>query len=213
VHAGEIQGPALGVVIAAFDESGAPVRGRQGELVCRRPVPSMPIGFWKDPGNARYRKTYFADYPGVWRHGDFITLTGSGGVIVSGRSDATLNPGGVRIGTAEIYRVVEDLPEVVDSIVVGHRAEGDEHIVLFVVLAPGLALSPALQDRIRAAIRERTTPRHVPAHIRQIGEVPVTINGKKVELAVGALLRGETIQNRDALANPAALGQFEGLRF
>jgi acetoacetyl-CoA synthetase len=213
VHAGEIQGPALGVDIAAFDESGAPVRGRQGELVCRRPIPSMPIGFWKDPGNARYRKTYFADYPGVWRHGDFITLTGSGGVIVSGRSDATLNPGGVRIGTAEIYRVVEDLPEVVDSIVVGHRAEGDEHIVLFVVLAPGLALSPALQDRIRAAIRERTTPRHVPAHIRQIGEVPVTINGKKVELAVGALLRGETIQNRDALANPAALGQFEGLRF
>ncbi len=211
VYAGQIQGPALGVDVAAFDEDGTPVTGRQGELVCRQPFPSMPVGFWKDPGGEKYRNTYFSDYPGVWRHGDFVTFTEQGGVIVYGRSDATLNPGGVRIGTAEIYRVVEDLPEIADSIVVGHRQDGDERIVLFVVLAPGQALTPALEQSIRDAIRARNTPRHVPAVIRQIAEVPVTINGKKVELAVGALLRGETIKNRDALANPGALKQFEGM--
>jgi acetoacetyl-CoA synthetase len=172
----------------------------------------MPVGFWKDPGGGQYRKTYFADYPNTWRHGDFVTFTGHGGVIVYGRSDATLNPGGVRIGTAEIYRAVEALPEVVDSIVVGHRVEGDERIVLFVVLPAGQSLTPQLEDRIRNSIRARNTPRHVPAVIRQITEVPVTINGKKVELAVSALLRGEAIKNRDALANPAALKQFESMR-
>jgi acetoacetyl-CoA synthetase len=213
VHAGEIQGPCLGMDMAAFDEAGRPVFDTQGELVCRKPFPSMPVGFWKDPGNAKYRKTYFDTYPGVWRHGDFVTIrSATGGLMVFGRSDATLNPGGVRIGTAEIYRAVEALPEVLDSIVVGYRAGGDEEIALFVVLAPGQALDGALEQRLRDAIRAQNTPRHVPKHIRQIAEVPVTINGKKVELAVAALLRGESIQNRDALANPAALKVFETMK-
>jgi acetoacetyl-CoA synthetase len=218
VTAGEIQGPCLGVDVAAFDEAGRPVLDQQGELVCRKPFPSMPVGFWKDPGNAKYQKTYFADYPGVWRHGDFVTIhSATGGLTVYGRSDATLNPGGVRIGTAEIYRAVEAQPEVLDSIVVGHRvvdlhAGGDEEIVLFVVLKPGLTLDGELTARLRDAIRSQNTPRHVPKHIRQIPEVPVTINGKKVELSVAALLRGERIQNRDALANPGALAVFEGMR-
>ena len=213
VHAGEIQGPCLGMDVAAFDEAGHPVRDRQGELVCRKPFPSMPVGLWKDPGNAKYKKTYFADYPGVWRHGDFVTIhSATGGLTVFGRSDATLNPGGVRIGTAEIYRAVEALPEVLDSIVVGRKAGGDEEVALFVVLRPGLTLDGALEQRLRDAIRTQATPRHVPKHIRQIPQVPVTINGKKVELAVAAILRGESIQNRDALANPEALQAFESMR-
>jgi len=211
VYPGEIQGPALGMDIAAFDAEGRAVVGQQGELVCREPFPSMPIYFWSDADGSRYRKAYFEDYPGVWRHGDFVTLTEHGGVIVYGRSDATLNPGGVRIGTAEIYRIVEALPQVQDSIVVGHRSEGEERVVLFVVLRGEAKLDDALAQQIRAAIREKASPRHVPALIRQIREVPVTINGKKVELAVASLLRGEPIQNRDALANPDALQQFEGL--
>ena len=211
VYPGEIQGPGLGMDIAAFNAEGQPVIGEQGELVCRQPFPSMPVQFWNDPDGARYRQAYFADYPGVWRHGDFITITEHGGVTVQGRSDATLNPGGVRIGTAEIYRIVEDLPFVQDSIVVGQRVEGDERIVLFVVMAGEAALDEALEEEIRAAIRAKTTPRHVPAVIRAIAEVPVTINGKKVEMSVAALLRGEDVDNRDALANPAALDQFTGL--
>jgi len=213
VYAGEIQGSCLGMDMAAFDDAGRPVFDTQGELVCRQPFPSMPVGFWKDAGDAKYRKTYFDTYPGVWRHGDFVTIkSDTGGLTVFGRSDATLNPGGVRIGTAEIYRAVEGLPEVLDSIVVGHKAGGDEEIALFVVLQPGHVLDGALEQRLRDAIRAQNTPRHVPKHIRQIAEVPVTINGKKVELAVAALLRGEAIANRDALANPAALQVFEGLR-
>ncbi|HUJ74955.1 MAG TPA: acetoacetate--CoA ligase, partial [bacterium] len=212
VHAGEIQAPALGVDVAALDEAGQPLIGQKGELVCRKPFPSMPVGFWRDEGGEKYRRAYFEHYPGLWRHGDFVTFMPSGGVVVHGRSDATLNPGGVRIGTAEIYRAVEGLPDVVDSIVVGQKLGGDERIVLFVVLAPGRTLDAALEQRIREAIRNQNTSRHVPAVIRQIQEVPVTINGKKVELAVAALLRGEAIQNRDALANPAALRQFENLR-
>jgi acetoacetyl-CoA synthetase len=211
VYAGEIQGPALGMDVAAFDAAGQPVRGTQGELVCRQPFPSMPVFFWGDPDGSRYRGAYFADYPGVWRHGDFVTFTERGGVVVYGRSDATLNPAGVRIGTAELYRIVEALPFVQDSIVVGHRAGGEERIVLFVVLRDGRTLDAALEAQLRAAISQEASPRHVPAVIRQVREVPVTINGKKVELAVAALLRGEPVQNRDALANPDALKQFEGL--
>jgi len=214
VYPGEIQGPALGMDVAAFDEAGHPVIGSQGELVCRQPFPSMPVYFWSDPDGSRYRAAYFEDFPGVWRHGDFVTQTERGGFIVYGRSDATLNPGGVRIGTAEIYRIVEALPAVQDSIVVGHRTAGraeEERVVLFVVPRPGHALDDALEAEIRAAIRAQASPRHVPSVIRQIGEVPVTINGKKVELAVAALLRGESIKNKDALANPDALKQFEGL--
>jgi acetoacetyl-CoA synthetase len=212
VYPGEIQGPGLGMDVAAFDAEGNPVLGRQGELVCRLPFPSMPVRFWDDPDGAKYHRAYFEHYPGVWRHGDFITISGTGGVIVSGRSDATLNPGGVRIGTAEIYRIVEDLPFVQDSIVVGHRAHGDERVVLFVVLRGTASLDAGLEKEIREAIRAKASPRHVPAVIRQIGEVPVTINGKKVELAVSALLRGEAVKNKDALANPDALRQFEGMQ-
>ena len=218
VYAGEIQGPALGMDIAAFDEDGRAVTGQQGELVCRQPFPSMPIYFWGDPDGEKYRQAYFDHYPGVWRQGDFVTLTASGGVSVHGRSDATLNPGGVRIGTAEIYRIVEHLPFVTDSIVVGHRpvsagrhAGGDTQVVLFVVLAAGETLDTAREAEIRAAIRAHATPRHVPAVIRQIGEVPVTINGKKVELSVANILHGEPVKNRDAMANPDSLKQFEGL--
>ncbi|MCH9044658.1 MAG: acetoacetate--CoA ligase [SAR324 cluster bacterium] len=211
VHAGEIQGPALGMDVTAFDEQGQPVLGARGELVCRAPFPSMPIYFWADPDGAKYRRAYFEDYPGVWRHGDFITITEQGGVIVHGRSDTTLNPGGVRIGTAEIYRIVETLPFVNDSIVVGHPIGGEPQVVLFVVLRDGLTLDGGLEEEIRRAIRSQASPRHLPAVIRQIAEVPVTVNGKKVELAVAGLLRGEPVKNKDALANPDALKQFEGL--
>ena len=159
----------------------------------------------------KYREAYFGAYPGLWHHGDYIVINEHGGVVVHGRSDATLNPGGVRIGTAEIYRIVEDLPFVLDSLVVGQRKDGDTRVVLFVVLASGKGLDTGMEQEIRAAIREQATPRHVPAVIRQIGEVPVTINGKKVELAVTQLLHGEEVKNKDALANPAALAQFEGL--
>jgi len=211
VYAGEIQSASLGVDLAAYDAAGRPVVGQKGELVCRRPFPSMPLGFWDDPDGAKFREAYFDTYPGVWRHGDYISINARGGVVVYGRSDATLNPGGVRIGTAEIYRVVEALPEVVDSLVVGQRVEGDVRVVLFVVPAPGVTLDDALADRIRRALRSEASPRHVPAVIRAIAEVPVTLNGKKVELAAAQVLHGEPVLNRDALANPAALEQFRGL--
>ncbi len=218
VYAGEIQGPALGMDIAAFDERGRPLRGEQGELVCRQPFPSMPVSFWKDPDGAKYRQAYFEHFPGVWRHGDFVTLTPAGGVTMQGRSDATLNPGGVRIGTAEIYRIVEDLPFVLDSIVVGYRTPeepAEDKVALFVVLREGESLGEGqegeIRTAIRTAIRATATARHVPAAIRQISEVPVTINGKKVELAVAATLRGETVKNLDSLANPGSLEQFRGL--
>jgi acetoacetyl-CoA synthetase len=211
VYPGEIQGPALGMDIAAYGADGQPVVGAQGELVCRQPFPSMPLYFWNDADGSRYRKAYFEDFARVWRHGDFVTLTRHGGVIVYGRSDATLNPGGVRIGTAEIYRIVESLPFVQDSIVVGQRVEGEERVVLFVVLRGERLLDDATAAEIRQAVRDAASPRHVPAVIRQIREVPVTVNGKKVELAVSALLRGEPVLNRDALANPDCLEQFEEL--
>ncbi len=211
VHAGEIQGASLGVDLAAFGDAGEPLIGEKGELVCRNPLPSMPLGFWRDPGMEKYRGAYFERFPGVWHHGDFIAIDRQGGVVVYGRSDATLNPGGVRIGTAEIYRIVEELPFVTDSLVVGQPHQGDVRVVLFVVLPRGLALDAAMERQIREAVRQGATPRHVPAVIRQVSEVPVTINGKKVELAVGSMLRGEPVKNRDALANPDALSQFENL--
>ncbi|MDH5751484.1 MAG: acetoacetate--CoA ligase [Deltaproteobacteria bacterium] len=213
VYAGEIQGAALGVDIAALDEEGRPLTDGQGELVCRQPFPSMPVYFWNDGNMEKYRRAYFDHYPGRWRHGDFVTITGRGTVVVHGRSDATLNPGGVRIGTAEIYRIVEALPFIQDSIVVGHRLHGEDEIVLFVVMRPGEPLNPAREDELRAAIRALATPRHVPRHIRAIDEVPVTINGKKVELAVSGMLSGKEVKNREALANPAALEQFRSITF
>ncbi len=212
VRSGEIQCRALGMKVESVDDRGEPVVGRKGELVCSAPFPSMPVGFWNDPDGERYRSAYFDRFPGRWHHGDFIEFTENGSAIIYGRSDATLNPAGVRIGTAEIYRVVEQLDEVTDSLAVGIDEDGDVKILLYVVLAAGFSLDEALVDRIRKAIRARTSPRHVPAEVHAIREVPRTISGKPVELAVTQILRGEEPGNRDALANPEALDQFEPRR-
>jgi acetoacetyl-CoA synthetase len=209
VWKGEIQARALGMKVEVFDEAGRSLGpGEKGELVCTMPFPSMPIGFWNDPDGRKYHAAYFDKFPGVWRHGDYVALTGHGGVIIYGRSDAVLNPGGVRIGTAEIYRQVEQIDDVVESLVIGQQWDGDERIVLFVRLREGLTLTPELEDRIRRRIRERTTPRHVPARIVQVTEIPRTKSGKIVELAVRDVVHGRDIENREALANPDALDQF-----
>ncbi|MGE0479841.1 MAG: acetoacetate--CoA ligase [Phycisphaerae bacterium] len=217
VYAGEIQCRGLAMDVQAWDDAGRPVTKRKGELVCTQAFPSQPVGFWNDPDGAKYRKAYF-DFtwqrpdgsrpPPVWRHGDYIEVTGDGGIIVYGRSDATLNPGGVRIGTAELYRLVESVPEVTDSIACARRVGDDEEIALFVILRPGLTLDAALTDRIRQTIAAGATKRHVPRLIRQVTAIPYTISGKKVELAVQQMLHGEEVRNRDALANPDALEQF-----
>ena len=209
VWRGEIQCRALGMKVQVFDESGRALpRGEKGELVCTRPFPSMPIGFWNDPDGRKYRAAYFERFPGVWTHGDYIELTGHDGVIIYGRSDAVLNPGGVRIGTAEIYRQVEQLPDIVEGLVIGQQWEGDERIVLFVKLREGHSLDQPLIDRVRAHIRQNTTPRHVPARIVQVTEIPRTKSGKIVELAVRDVVHGRPVTNREALANPEALEQF-----
>ena len=209
VWRGEIQCRALGMKVDVFDEQGQPVaRGEKGELVCTLPFPSMPIGFWNDPEGRRYRSAYFERFPGVWTHGDYVELTEHDGVIIYGRSDAVLNPGGVRIGTAEIYRQVEQLPEVVESLVIGQQWQGDERIVLFVRLREGVQLDAALIDRIRRHVRQNTTPRHAPARIVQVDEIPRTKSGKIVELAVRDVVHGRAVKNREALANPEALEHF-----
>jgi acetoacetyl-CoA synthetase len=211
VRRGELQAPALGMAVEAWDDDGRPVIGEKGELVCTRPFPSMPIGFWGDADGSRYREAYFADHPGVWTHGDFIEIREHGGVVIYGRSDTTLNPGGVRIGTAEIYRAIEGLPELVDAIVVGRRVPGDVEVVLCCTLAEGAVLDDDLRTRIRDRIRAETTPRHVPRHIAAVPDIPYTISGKKVEKAVRQVLDGEEVKNRDALANPEALDHFAAL--
>jgi acetoacetyl-CoA synthetase len=211
VWPGELQTRGLGMAVEVFDEDGRPVRGRDGELVCTRPFPSMPVSFWNDPDGAKYRAAYFEHYPGVWRHGDWARLTDHDGLVISGRSDATLNPGGVRIGTAEIYRQVEQLPEVIESLVVGQEWRGDVRIVLFVRLRPDLELDDALQDRIRKRIREHASPHHVPKRIVQVADIPRTISGKITELAVREIIHGRPVTNREALANPAALELFRGI--
>lgn len=208
VYPGEIQRRGLGMAVAALDEHGQPAVGVKGELVCTEPFPSMPVGFWDDPDGRKYRDAYFAHRDGVWWHGDWIALTPRGGVIVYGRSDATLNPGGVRIGTAEIYAVVESMPEIADSIVVSQDWDGDARVVLFVVPAAGVTVDDALIARIRSEIRTQCTPRHVPAKILAATDVPRTISGKKVELAVRRLLHHQPVTNQDALANPAALAEY-----
>jgi acetoacetyl-CoA synthetase len=185
------------------------VRGQKGELVCTAPFPSMPVSFWNDPDGRKYRAAYFEKYPGIWCHGDYIELTEHDGMIIYGRSDAVLNPGGVRIGTAEIYREVEQLNEVVESIVIGQRWDNDERVVLFVRLREGLTLDDGLEARIRSRIRANTSPRHVPARIVQVSEVPRTRSGKIVELAVRDVVHGREIKNREALANPESLEQFK----
>jgi acetoacetyl-CoA synthetase len=212
VYAGEIQCAGLGMDVRAFNLDGMPVTDEKGELVCCAPFPSQPAGFWNDPDGEKYRRAYFADFPGIWRHGDFVEITGRGTVIIYGRSDATLNPGGVRIGTAEIYRQVESIDEVVDSVVVGKNTpDADVEICLFVVLRDGLTLDDALTATIKTRIAEGATKRHVPRHIKQVTAVPYTISGKKVELAVQQMIHGEPVPNRDALANPDTLDQYAGI--
>jgi acetoacetyl-CoA synthetase len=211
VWRGEIQCRALGMKVEVWDENGRPVRAQKGELVCTMPFPSMPVAFWNDPGGRKYRAAYFDRFPGVWTHGDYVELTGHDGVIIYGRSDAVLNPGGVRIGTAEIYRQVEQLPEVVESLVIGQQWESDERIVLFVRLREGLTLTQSLVDAIAERIRRNATPRHVPARIVQVADIPRTKSGKIVELAVRDVVHGRAVKNREALANPDALDQFANL--
>jgi acetoacetyl-CoA synthetase len=211
VWRGEIQTRGLGMAVDVFDERGRPCRGEDGELVCTRPFPSMPVAFWDDPDGARYRAAYFDVFPGVWRHGDWARLTAHDGLVILGRSDATLNPGGVRIGTAEIYRQVEQLPEVVESLVVGQEWEDDVRIVLFVRLRAGAALDQGLEERIRGRIREHASPHHVPRKILQVADIPRTISGKITELAVRDILHGRPVRNVDALANPAALDLYRNL--
>jgi acetoacetyl-CoA synthetase len=215
VHRGEIQGPGLGMAVGVFDEEGHRQEvGEAGELVCTVAFPSMPVGFWGDPDQSRYREAYFSVYPGVWRHGDWTTRTPSGGFVISGRSDATLNPGGVRIGTAEIYRQVEAIDEVLESLVIGQRipggSDGDVRVVLFVRLREPGGLDEALRDAIRRRIRAGTSPHHVPRVILEVTDIPRTRSGKLSEIAVGRVVEGREVRNVGALANPEALEQFRG---
>jgi len=209
VYLGEIQCKGLGMDVDCFDENGNPLIEEQGELVCKSVFPSMPVYFWNDPDGEKYRNAYFDVYPGVWRHGDFITISKHGGITIYGRSDASLNPQGVRIGTAEIYNVVENMEEIRDSVVVGKRIQGDEIVVMFVKLAEGFTLDETLIKKIKANIRNECTPRHVPAVIKAVPDIPYTINGKKVEIAVKKIINGQEVKNRDALANPECLEHFK----
>jgi acetoacetyl-CoA synthetase len=211
IYAGEMQGLGLGMSVNVFDQDGRAVVGEEGELVCTSPFPSMPLKFWGDEDNRRYQSTYFDVYPNVWRHGDFARITENGGLVISGRSDATLKPGGVRIGTAEIYRQVETIPEVLDSVVVGQEWEGDVRVILFVKVTPNTQLDDALVQKIRSVIRNNASPRHVPAKIIRVADIPYTANGKKVELAVRNIIHGKAVANREALANPEALELYQDL--
>jgi len=212
VYTGELQCRGLAMKVEAFDENGGPVIGRQGELVCTASFPSMPIYFWDDPDGSKYHSAYFDVYPNVWRHGDYIEINDRGGVVIYGRSDATLNPGGVRIGTAEIYRQVEALEEVEDSIVVGQNWKNDVRVVLFVKMAEGFELTGDVQNKIRQAIRTNASPRHVPAKILAVPDIPYTLNMKKVELAVRKVIHNQEVLNRDSLGNPEALDFYAGLK-
>jgi acetoacetyl-CoA synthetase len=206
----EIQARGLGMKVEVWDDEGKPLVGEKGELVCTAPFPSMPVSFWNDPDGQKYFTAYFARFPNVWCHGDYVELTEHGGVIIYGRSDAVLKPGGVRIGTAEIYRQVEQLPEIAESIVVGQDWAGDVRVVLFVRLQPGFRLDEALKKKIVDQIRRNATPRHVPARILEVADIPRTKSGKIVELAVRDVIHGRTIKNREALANPEALELYRG---
>jgi acetoacetyl-CoA synthetase len=211
VWRGELQCRGLAMRVEVYADDGKPITGKKGELVCSAPFPSMPIGFWNDPEDKKYRAAYFERFPGVWCHGDYVELTEHDGVIIYGRSDAVLNPGGVRIGTAEIYRQVEQLQEVVESLVVGQQWQGDVRVVLFVRLRDGLVLDQGLADKIKQQIRRNATPRHVPAKIIQVADIPRTRSGKIVELAVRNVVHGEPVKNREALANPETLELFKNL--
>jgi acetoacetyl-CoA synthetase len=209
VRRGEIQGAGLGMAVAVFDDAGQAVIDQSGELVCTRPFPSMPIGFWGDLDGRLYHQAYFARYPGVWCHGDWASQSAEGGFVIYGRSDATLNPGGVRIGTAEIYQQLVHIHEVLEGVVIGQQWHNDVRIVLFVRLREGVVLTDDLRQRIRQHIRTHTTPRHVPAVIVQVNDIPRTKSGKIVELAVRAVVHNQPVRNREALANPEALVQYQ----
>lgn len=211
VHRGEIQAMGLGMDVAALGDDGRPVAtGEKGELSCLKPFPSMPIHFWNDADGSKFHDAYFDRFENVWCHGDFVAMTEAHGMIIYGRSDAVLNPGGVRIGTAEIYRQVESLDDVVESIVIGQQFDGDVRVVLFVRLREGLALNELLEKRIRETVRKNASPRHVPAKIIQVADIPRTRSGKIVELAVRNIVHGEPVKNVEALANPEALDLFRG---
>ena len=211
VWRGEIQAAGLGMAVDVWSEDGKPVREQKGELVCTKPFPSMPVMFWSDPEGLKYRAAYFERFPGVWRHGDFAEWSAHGGIIIHGRSDATLNPGGVRIGTADIYAQVEEIPEVIEAVAVGQEWDNDVRIVLFVRLAEGTTLDEDLRERIRQKIRTGASPRHVPAKIVQIGDIPRTRSEKITELAVRDVIHGRPVKNIEALANPEALDQYRDL--
>jgi acetoacetyl-CoA synthetase len=215
VHRGELQAPGLGMAVDVFDEAGQPLRGAPGELVCTRPFPSMPVAFWDDADGAKYRAAYFEQFPGVWRHGDWAEITPRGGLVIHGRSDATLNPGGVRIGTAELYRQVETFPEVLESVVVGLEvADGpgsDVRIALFLRPVPGAVLDEAFLERLRTHIRQACSPHHVPRVLRVVRDIPRTVSGKLSELAVREALHGRPVRNTGALANPESLAEYEAL--
>jgi acetoacetyl-CoA synthetase len=214
VWRGELQCRGLGMKVEVWNDDGKPVRGEKGELVCTTPFPSMPTGFWNDADGAKYRAAYFERYPGIWHHGDYVELTAHDGLMIYGRSDAVLNPGGVRIGTAEIYRQVEQLDEVVESLAIGQdwppQQPNDVRVVLFVRLRDGLMLDNVLSERIRKQIRDNTTPRHVPAVVVQVPDIPRTKSGKIVELAVRNVVHGLPVRNIEALANPEALQAYRG---
>ncbi len=211
VYLGEIQCSGLGMDMDCFDDFGKSLIGEKGEMVCKTPFPSMPIYFWNDPEGKKYHKAYFEVYDNIWHHGDYIVISETGGVTMYGRSDATLNPGGVRIGTAEIYNVVENMEEISDSVIVGQQFQGDERVVLFVKLADGYSLDDGLLKKIKSNIRSACSPRHVPAIIKTVKDVPYTLNGKKVEVAVKKIIHGEDVLNRDALKNPESLDEFVGI--
>lgn len=210
VWEGELQCAGLGMAVEVWDDTGHPVKNRRGELVCTRPFPSAPTGFWKDEGHARYRAAYFERYPGVWAHGDFAEVTSHDGFIIHGRSDATLNPGGVRIGTAEIYRQVETFPDILEAVCIGQDWQNDTRVVLFVVMRPGTTLTDERIAAIRQRIREQASPRHVPALILEVPDIPRTMSGKIAELAVRDVVHGREVKNTSALANPESLRHFAG---
>ncbi len=210
VYAGELQAPALAMKIKAYDEKGNPILDKQGELVCEAPAPSMPLYFWNDPGNKRYKDAYFTVYPNVWRHGDYVVIhSDTGGITFFGRSDSVLKPSGVRIGTAEIYNQVEELEEVADSLAIGQSWKGDQRVLLFVKLAEGYHLTDELKNKIKVTLRTKASPRHVPAEIIEVPDIPYTLNMKKVESAVTNIVNGRPVVNRDALANPDCLDFYE----
>ncbi len=211
VYSGEIQGACLGMKVAAFNSEGKAVIGSKGELVCLTPFPSMPIYFWNDPKGEKYHKAYFDVYENIWRHGDYIEIRENGGVVIYGRSDATLNPGGVRIGTAEIYSQVETMPQILDSLVVGQEWKSDVRVILFVKMVPGETLTPELEQKIKTTIRQNASVRHVPAKIIAVADIPYTISMKKVEIAVRKIIQGEPVFNQDALKNPEALALYKNI--